>query len=65
MKNEIVLTERECVIKDTGDKVRYISIDWHIGANVIQLKPVFKNDKSTIKALTMVPDIKFVPYKGE
>lgn len=49
--NEIYLEEKECVIKETNERVKYIAPMWRIGSQVIQLKTVFKSDKGAIKVL--------------
>lgn len=60
MKNEIYLEEKECVIKETNEKVNYIALMWQIGSQTIQLKPVFRADKGIIKTLA---DTGLVEYK--
>lgn len=60
MKNEIYLEEKECVIKETNEKVNYIALMWRIGSQIIQLKPVFRADKGTIKTLA---DTGLIEYK--
>lgn len=59
MLNEIYLEEKECVIKETNEKVKYIALMWRIGSQVIQLKPVFKADKGAIKTLADIGSIEF------
>lgn len=59
MLNEIFLEEKECVIKETNEKVRYIALMWRVGGQVIQLKPVYKSDKGVIKTLADTGSIEF------
>lgn len=59
MKNEIYLEEKECVIKETNETVRYIATMWRIGSQTIQLKPVFKADKCAIRTLADTGLIEF------
>ena len=63
MENKIVLEEKECEIKETGEKVKYIACIWKIGSQSIQLKPVFKNDKSAIKVLADTGVVDYTPLK--
>ena len=60
MLNEIFLEEKDCVIKETNEKVRYIALMWRVGSQIIQLKPVFKADKGTIRTLA---DTGLIEYK--
>lgn len=60
MLNEIFLEEKDCVIKATNEKVRYIALMWRVGSQIIQLKPVFKADKGTIRTLA---DTGLIEYK--
>lgn len=63
MKNEIYLEEKECVIKETNEEVKYIAPMWRIGSQTIQLKPVFKADKKAIKTLADAGLIEFKKLK--
>lgn len=60
MLNEIFLEEKDCVIKETNEKVRYIALMWRVGSQIIQLKPVFKADKGIIRTLA---DTGLIEYK--
>ena len=60
MLNEIFLEEKDCVIKETNEKVGYIALMWRVGSQIIQLKPVFKADKGTIRTLA---DTGLIEYK--
>lgn len=60
MLNEIFLEEKDCVIKQTNEKVRYIALMWRVGSQIVQLKPVFKADKGTIRTLA---DTGLIEYK--
>lgn len=64
MENKIYLEEKECVIKETNEKVKYIAPMWKIGSQTIQLKPVFKADKGTIKTLADAGLIEFKKLNG-
>ena len=59
MLNEIFLEEKNCVIKETNEKVTYIAIMWRIGSQTIQLKPVFKGDKTAIRTLADTGAVEF------
>ena len=61
--NEIYLEEKECVIKETNEKVKYIALMWRIGSQVIQLKTVFKSDKGAIKVLADSGMVEFKKLK--
>lgn len=65
MKNEIYLEEKKCVIKETNEEVKYIALMWRIGSQTIQLKPVFKADKGTIKTLADTGLIEFKELNEE
>lgn len=64
MLNEIYLEQKECVIKETNERVTYLAPMWRIGSQVIQLKPVFKADKGVIKTLADAGLIEFKKDKG-
>lgn len=59
MNNNVYVEEKKCTIKETGEEVIYLAPMWRIGSQVIQLKPVFKADKGTIKTLVDTGSIEF------